>query len=261
MTRARGALPHALGALLAFAAAGTGAADDIDLTSGPTITGVIEQDTPQGLTVYIGIPPRLTFSRSEIKAIRRATPAENARLQAGWETSATAIGSAQVTAAATPQGGDRPAMPPQAAVRTGTRAGFRPPDFSARDLSGQQQTLARYRGRLLVLHFWASWCPHCRGEIPELLDLHNRGARDVKVLTVSVDEDPAALQRFIASAGLPYPVIADAQVSPPISSRYRVQGIPVTVVIGRDGLIAARLDGAGDIHGAVQRAMGAPASP
>ena len=261
MTRARGALPRALGALLALAAAGTGAADDIDLTSGATITGVIEQDTPHGLTVYIGIPPRLTFSRSGIKAIRRATAAENARLKAGWGEGAIPVGSARAAAAAAQPGGDRPAMPPQAAVRTGTRAGFRPPDFSARDLAGQPQTLARYRGRLLVLHFWASWCPHCRGEIPELVDLHDQGAHDVKVLTVSVDEDPAALRRFIASAGLPYPVIADAQASAPISNRYRVQGIPVTVIIGRDGLIAARLDGAGDIRGAVQRALGAAARP
>lgn len=145
--------------------------------------------------------------------------------------------------------------------RIGLEEGFRPPEFSATDLAGAPHSLQQQTGSVLVLHFWASWCPYCRAEIPELTRLQqDGGARGVKVLAVSVDEDLRALKRFLAQANLPYPVIADLQADPSLAEQYGISGIPVTFVISRDGHIAARLDGDSDIAPAVERALRQPSA-
>jgi peroxiredoxin len=144
----------------------------------------------------------------------------------------------------------------------GLSVGQRPPAFSLLDLNGQRQTLTQYRGRVVVLHFWASWCPYCRGEIPKLLQIHEQGAtQDVTVLTVSVDQDLAQLQAFVQQAGLPYIVIPDARSSSPIASAYGVRGIPVTYLLDRDGRIAYRFFGSADLLGTLQRLLASSESP
>lgn len=138
----------------------------------------------------------------------------------------------------------------------GLRVGQSPPPFSASDLSGSAQTLDRYRGRVLVLHFWATWCPYCRTEIPNLSRLHEElGGQGVSVLAVSVDEDRQALEQFLTRNTLPYPIIADVESSAPISNDYAVSGLPTTYVIGRDGRIVSRWSGAGGLLNAVGRAL------
>jgi cytochrome c biogenesis protein CcmG, thiol:disulfide interchange protein DsbE len=141
----------------------------------------------------------------------------------------------------------------------GVRSGDRPPPFSVTDVTGKVHSLDEYRDQVLVLHFWASWCPYCRTEIDELRELHHRWSeRGVRVLAVSVDQDPRAFRRFLASVKLPYPVVLDPDTSPSMAERYRISGIPVTVVIGSDGVIAERIEGAGDILRAAERALAAP---
>ena len=135
----------------------------------------------------------------------------------------------------------------------GVEAGYRPPSFAALDLTGQPHTLKDYEGRVLVLHFWASWCPYCRGEIAELTELHNTWQeKGVRVLAVSTDEDIEALRQFVKAQRLPYPVIADANIRRSIAGQYGLEGIPVTFILTQDGHIALRLDGASDIIAAVQ---------
>ena len=136
----------------------------------------------------------------------------------------------------------------------GLPSGTQAPAFAAVDLDGAAQQLTQYQGSLLVLHFWATWCPYCRGEIPKLKIVRQAWAsRGVRVLAVSVDADPQALKRFVAQAALPYPVIADLEAHFALADAYRVSGIPITYLIGPDGRIAERLDGAADILGAVER--------
>ena len=142
------------------------------------------------------------------------------------------------------------------AVERGLQIGQRPPRFAADDLSGTRHALEQYEGSVLVLHFWASWCPYCRSQIPQLTELHNEWTwKGVSVLSVSIDENLEQLEQFMAQAALPYPVIADAATSLFIGERYGVSGIPVTYILGRDGRIVLRLDGRSDILGAVKLAL------
>ena len=143
------------------------------------------------------------------------------------------------------------------ADRVGLGVGYRPPSFSASDLNGQTQSLKEYEGKVLVLHFWASWCPYCRGEISKLRELQERWtSRGVRVLAVSTDQDPEVLKQFVTQQGLPYPIIVDAQTESSVADQYGISGIPVTYVIARDGRIFARLSGTSDIVGTVQHALG-----
>ena len=168
-----------------------------------------------------------------------------ATLAAGWRTPAAAAKRA----------------PPQD-VFIGVGEGYQPPEFSGTDLAGAPHTLKAYAGQVLVLHFWASWCPYCRSEIEELVKLSGPDwtAKGVRVLAVSSDEDPAKLRQFLAQQPLPYPIIADVESKRSIGAQYGVRGIPVTIIIGRNGQITSRLDGAGEIIEAVQRALQLPSS-
>lgn len=146
----------------------------------------------------------------------------------------------------------------------GLGEGFQPPPFSASDLSGQAHTLSDYARRVLVLHFWASWCPFCRAEIPKLRQVRSEWTeQEVAILAVSTDEELGKLKEFLAQQeALPYPVVADVQADFATSDQYGVSGIPVTYVIGRDGHIAAALHGSSDIPGAVREALdNRPAPP
>ena len=178
----------------------------------------------------------------------------------------TALAAGLVVALAAAGAGvsDAAAKRAQAAKRdaVGLGVGYRPPEFSGTDLQGRTHTLAAYRGSVLVLHFWATWCPYCRGEIPELTQLSGGewAGRGVRVLAVSTDQGLEKLRRFVGKSGLPYAVIADAQQDFMISDKYGISGIPVTYVIGRDGHIASRLSGAGDIIAEVRKALEAPVS-
>ena len=139
---------------------------------------------------------------------------------------------------------------------TGVGDGYQLPAFQITDLTGQPHTLSQYKDQVLVLHFWATWCPYCRKEVDKLIQLVNDyRAKGVRVLAISSDEQPGALQAFIAEHKLPYPVAADLQGERSVFAQYGVSGIPVTLIVARDGRIAERLNGSSDIIGAVERAL------
>ncbi len=144
----------------------------------------------------------------------------------------------------------------------GLEPGQRPPDFLLSDLSGTPQTLAQYRGQVVVLHFWATWCPYCRAEIPKLVEAHHQWASGrVMILAVSVDRHREQLVTFVNTAKLPYAVAADIDASASLARRYHVSSLPTTVIIGRDGRIVSRLTGSADIHGEIERVLAAPTRP
>ena len=143
----------------------------------------------------------------------------------------------------------------------GFSVGRQLPAFTVTDLAGKTHTLQQYQGRILVLHFWATWCGYCRGEIPELMEAQTTlSEQGVSVLAISVDQDRETLAQFLQRTPLPYPVVADGDAKEPLSSQYGITGLPVTFVIGRDGRIAARLYGSSDILGAVTDAL-QPSAP
>jgi cytochrome c biogenesis protein CcmG/thiol:disulfide interchange protein DsbE len=114
------------------------------------------------------------------------------------------------------------------------------PEFSLKDLQGNALSLASYKGKVLILNFWATWCPPCRREIPDFIeaykDLKDKG---LEILGVSVDELSAeALRDWTQKAGMNYPVaLATAKV---IADYQPGEFIPATIVIDRSGRIRYR---------------------
>ncbi|MCR4408887.1 MAG: TlpA family protein disulfide reductase [Candidatus Saccharicenans sp.] len=109
------------------------------------------------------------------------------------------------------------------------------PDFSVISLDGQQLSLASLKGKVILVNFWATWCPPCRAEIPEFIEAYTElKDRGLEILGFSVDDMPEAeLKSFVTKAKMNYPV---ALVGQDIVSAFRPgQYIPTSIFIDRNG--------------------------
>ncbi len=118
------------------------------------------------------------------------------------------------------------------------QAGFLAPDFTLTSLDGETITLSDLRGQVVVLNFWASWCPPCKAEMPAMQhtyqDFKDQGLVVLAVNSTAQDTLTAA-QDFISQNGLTFPVPLDQ--SGEITRLYRVQSLPTSFFIGADGVI------------------------
>ena len=112
------------------------------------------------------------------------------------------------------------------------------PDFTLQDINSKSVTLSNFRGRKVVLVFWASWCPDCRAEVPDLKALH-AGADPEKVAFVSVSFDRTleALQQYVAENYLPGVQLFDpaGKKESAVGAAYHVKWIPSLYVLDADG--------------------------
>ena len=123
-------------------------------------------------------------------------------------------------------------------------AGLRPaPDFSLIDLSGRALRLSDYRGKVVILDFWATWCEPCKQEIPHLVELQNKyAAQGLQVLGVSMDDSEPPVREFQQQFKMNYPVAVGTSK---LADQYGgVLGLPITFLIDRQGRIVARHIGA-----------------
>jgi cytochrome c biogenesis protein CcmG, thiol:disulfide interchange protein DsbE len=124
-----------------------------------------------------------------------------------------------------------------------TRALRPAPDFSLTDLSGRHLRLSDYRGKVVVLDFWATWCDPCKQEIPHFIALQDKyGSQGLQVLGVSMDDDEPPVRQFQQQFKMNYPV---ALGNPKLADQYGgILGLPITFVIDRNGQLTARHVGA-----------------
>jgi len=110
-------------------------------------------------------------------------------------------------------------------------------DFTLPTLDGSGTvSLSEYRGDVVYLAFWASWCIPCRQEMPHLAQLRREyGEQGFEVIGINVDEDQDAAKQFAQEHGLDFPLVHDADRS--VSKMYRVAGYPSHYIVGRDGRV------------------------
>jgi thiol-disulfide isomerase/thioredoxin len=128
--------------------------------------------------------------------------------------------------------------------RTGpsSMAGQAAPVYTMHDDRGNETSLSAYRGRVVVMNLWASWCPPCRAEMPDLQRLADHFGKDgVVVIGVDQGEAPQRAQLFAQSLHIQYPIWVDTDQR--YGRVYAALGLPTTVVIGADGVVVRGFDG------------------
>ena len=111
-------------------------------------------------------------------------------------------------------------------------------DFTLTDLSGKTWHLQDLRGKVVLLNFWATWCPPCRKEMPDLQALYDKYKESGLVVLAISDEEAGKVQPFVAERKISYPVMLDPGRN--VNDLYRVEGIPKTFVYDRDGKMVAQ---------------------
>jgi len=117
------------------------------------------------------------------------------------------------------------------------------PDFAIPDLDGKPLALTNYRGKVVLLDFWATWCTPCREEIPHFVELQEKyREQGLQVIGISMDDDAKPVREFYQKFRMNYPVaLGTTQVAEAYGG---VLGLPILFLIGRDGRIAAKYLGA-----------------
>jgi peroxiredoxin len=135
-------------------------------------------------------------------------------------------------------------------------AGSAAPEFRAKDLAtGRQVTLADYRGKVVLLNLWATWCEPCRVEMPSMERLYRRmGGPDFRVVAVSIDEEgDSVVTAFARELGLTFDILHDQTAA--MKQIYQATGVPESWVISRDGVIIKKVIGASEWDGPVNETL------
>lgn len=163
-----------------------------------------------------------------------------------WLLVAAALGAAVLLPAVRgerTQESDSAGSAPGAAAEAGAPApGTKAIDFTLPDPEGKKTRLRDMRGKVVVLSFWATWCPPCREELPHLDAIHRKYQdKPVRVLAVNLDQQGSALRQWLKDRNLTFTALADADQS--VAKKYRVEGIPTLFVIDQKGRIRHRAVG------------------
>nr|WP_256502643.1 TlpA disulfide reductase family protein [Desulfuromonas sp. KJ2020] len=120
------------------------------------------------------------------------------------------------------------------------------PDFTLKNLKGEPVSLAQFRGKVVFLNFWASWCPPCREEMPSMERLNEVfGSSDFVMLAVNVEDDgPRSVPEWLKENPYTFPILFDPQGQEKM--RYGVTAIPETFLIDKKGVVVDRFLGAYD---------------
>lgn len=111
-------------------------------------------------------------------------------------------------------------------------------DFALTDLQGKNWKLSDLRGKVALVNFWATWCPPCRSEMPDLDALYQRFKSQGLVVLAISNEDAATVKPFVNKFKITFPVLLDPGDS--VNEQYKISGIPKTFIYGRDGRLVAQ---------------------
>jgi peroxiredoxin len=131
-------------------------------------------------------------------------------------------------------------------LKTGIEIGNIAPDFNIKNLKGGMTSLSDYRGKIVLINFWATWCGPCKAEMPSMEALYrSHGRDDFEILAVSIDlGDEAPVRSFVGDFGFTFPILLDSQFD--VNDLFQVRVVPTSIVVDRDGVVTDRLLGAKD---------------
>jgi len=109
------------------------------------------------------------------------------------------------------------------------------PNFSLKNLQGEDVELAEYRGRVVLINFWATWCAPCRLEMPAIQARYERYSPDLAVLAVDFDEPEQLVRDFVTEFGMTFEVLLDPGAV--VQDQYQIRGYPSSYFVDEDGII------------------------
>jgi thiol-disulfide isomerase/thioredoxin len=150
------------------------------------------------------------------------------------------------------------ALAKQAAAQAQAAADLKtkPLDLKFTAVDGSAVDLAQMRGKVVLIDFWATWCPPCREEVPNVVAAYQKyHGQGFEIVGISLDQDKSALQSFTKEKGMVWPQYFDGQGwDNAISSKFGIQSIPAMWLVGKDGVLVTQ-DGRDDLAGQVQKLL------
>ncbi|HXB02394.1 MAG TPA: TlpA disulfide reductase family protein [Opitutaceae bacterium] len=127
-------------------------------------------------------------------------------------------------------------------IQSALKPGVAFPDFNEKDLAGEPLSIARFKGKVVLVDFWATWCGPCREELPNVLaaykKYHDKG---FEIIGVSLDQDENTLKSFIKEKGMVWPQYFDGQGwGSKLGQKYGIDSIPMTFLLDQEGKIVAK---------------------
>jgi peroxiredoxin len=148
------------------------------------------------------------------------------------------------------------------AVAAGKMQGKQAPDFTLQTLEGKTVKLSDYRGKAVLLNFWATWCEPCKLEMPWFVEMQKQyGPQGLQIIGVAMDDaDPKDIAKFATDLHVDYPILVgkDAERDAVGTAYGGVQFLPETFFISRDGVVADKifgLKGRGEIEDSVKKVL------
>ncbi|MEG9297656.1 TlpA disulfide reductase family protein [Mangrovibacillus sp. Mu-81] len=123
----------------------------------------------------------------------------------------------------------------------GPNAGNKAIDFKLSDLSGEKVTLSQFKGKKVIINFWATWCPPCKEEMPIMEEFYKKHSADVEILAINIDPQ-YNVKEYQKSMGLTFPILLDKDDK--INKAYEILTVPTTYVINEQGIITHKQIGA-----------------
>lgn len=131
------------------------------------------------------------------------------------------------------------------------------PDFNEKDLQNNALSIAKFKGKVILVDFWATWCPPCVASVPEIQKAYNKyHDKGFEIVGISLDEEKDALEKFVKQRKLPWPQHFDgARFDGKLALKYGVNVAPTTYLIDRDGKIIKHLSGTDDLEKEIENAL------
>jgi len=132
-----------------------------------------------------------------------------------------------------------PAKTESTEIKSTSIIGSKRPDFTMADVEGSQHSISEYDGKVLIVNFWATWCPPCRREIPAFIALQEKYQdKGFTIVGVALDSQQAAID-YVDPMGINYPILVGEMEGIAVSQAYgnRLSVLPYTVIIDRKGII------------------------
>lgn len=128
------------------------------------------------------------------------------------------------------------------AAQVAARVNFQAPDFELTTLDGKSIALSEQRGKIVLINFWATWCPPCRAEMQDINAVAQAHRDQLIVLAINNAEDEARVRQFVAEFQLTFPILLDNDGM--VAEKYNVLALPTSFFVDRDGIVRAATMGA-----------------